>query len=90
MENQKRPVAVVMWVAISIEAIIFLVVGLAPFGFDRRSSLGLDYDHLIIFRVLYVVALVVGVITSIIAGQRLALVLQIVFGGLFWMAIGYK
>jgi hypothetical protein len=35
-----------------------------PFGFDRPSSIGLDYGHFLLLLSLYVVALVVGVIAT--------------------------
>lgn len=58
--------------ALLVQALCLLVVVFIPFGFDIRSSWGLDFDDLLFVLVLDVAAILIGATAAFIA-RRVAL-----------------
>jgi hypothetical protein len=67
----------ILWPALIVQAVAVLVFFLIPFGFDKRSSWGLDYDHLMTLLLIYGVALINGTIGAVIARRPYLAVAQL-------------
>ena len=67
-------IAAIALQAVSVTAIIFL-----PFGFDHPSSLGLDFDHLVIALGVYAAAFLTGLILSVAQRRWIFLAIQLIF-----------
>jgi len=63
---------------LALQAILLLVMAFVPFGFDRPSSWGLDFGHLLMFGGAYTFMLVVGLIVAAIQKNKAELLGQLV------------
>jgi hypothetical protein len=56
----QRERANLLWFIAPIQLLLFVAVFTLPFGFDKKSSLGLDFGHLLLFAAVYVTAVLFG------------------------------
>jgi len=52
-------------IAVAVQCLVGGVILLLPIGFDQPSSLGLDFDHLILFCLVFAFFLLVAVVSAI-------------------------
>ena len=89
--NTKWKITPGLMFALWVQPACLLVILFVPFGFDKPSSWGLDFGHLLIVAGAYILSLLCGVVNAgiqkrwnLLAVQLMALVVAVglVFGGL--------
>jgi|GEM_PF-2572901 len=66
-----------IWAFIVVQIVAIASAVLLPFGFDKRSWLGLDFEHLILLAALYVLTCLAGCIIAAALRKWMLLLLQI-------------
>ena len=74
--NLNRP-SLILGISLCLQALAVAAVLCLPFGFDHPSSWGLDFGHYMFIHLVYFVALVIGMITSIMDQRWVLLAIQL-------------
>ena len=72
----KQMIRIATLVSLSVQLITAAALLFLPFGFDHPSSLGLDFNALILVSLIYCITLATGIICAVMAGNRVALCCQ--------------
>ena len=60
-----------------VQAVAILVAWLVPFGFDKPSSWGLDFGHLLLVVALYGTAFIAGIVAAVMRNRLRIVLLQV-------------